>query len=238
MYLGEWRRFLAALLLVVGIVLSPLRAVAMTIPMFIAYDAAVRPTATTADGRQGAVRSETEHARAACDDAAFTYDDSSNPPVTAGAGAVRAYDDAPNLADRREAREGTIYGAPAPIAEEDEAASLKPYGGPGGGHHVPAKSAFVGAPGYDANAALAIPNAELARLGVAHSAVTGAQASAYSAFAQTGATLTWDVVRKIEIGALVRGGMQPNMAAATVEKAISALQGAGIAGPTRIPWGG
>jgi hypothetical protein len=42
------RRLLAALFLVVGIVLSPLRAAAATIPVLFAYDAAVRPTATTA----------------------------------------------------------------------------------------------------------------------------------------------------------------------------------------------
>jgi hypothetical protein len=45
------------------------------------------------------------------------------------------------------------------------AAELKPYGGKGGGHHVPAKKAFEGAPGYDPNKALAIPNAVLKELG-------------------------------------------------------------------------
>jgi RHS repeat-associated protein len=66
-----------------------------------------------------------------------------------------------------------------------EGAALRPYGGPGGGHHVPAKSAFAGAPGYAPNAALAIPNAELARLGVSHSAVTGAQMTGYRALITT-----------------------------------------------------
>jgi hypothetical protein len=54
-----------------------------------------------------------------------------------------------------------------------EPAALKPYGGTGGGHHVPAKSAFEGATGYNANAALAIPRDELKRLGVVHTTVTG-----------------------------------------------------------------
>jgi len=116
-------------------------------------------------------------------------------------------------------------------------AKLQPYGGPGGGHHVPAKAAFAGAPRYDANAALAIPNAELKRLGVAHSAVSGAQQTAYRAFAQTGQPLTWKVVEKIETAALVRGGMTRDMASATVKKAIDALKQAGVTGPTRIPWG-
>jgi hypothetical protein len=30
-----------------------------------------------------------------------------------------------------------------------KSAKLEPYSGPGGGHHVPAKSAFPGASGYD-----------------------------------------------------------------------------------------
>jgi len=118
-----------------------------------------------------------------------------------------------------------------------EEAALRPYGGPGGGHHVPAKSAFTGSAGYDANAALAIPNAELARLGVSHSAITGAQMTGYRAFAQTGAPLTWEAVSTIETQALVRGGIAPNMAGATVTRAIDALRQAGVAGPTRIPWG-
>src|SRR6185503_6909094 len=44
-------------------------------------------------------------------------------------------------------------------AAAEAGAALKPYGGPGGGHHVPAKAAFKGAPGYHPNKALAMPNA-------------------------------------------------------------------------------
>ena len=114
---------------------------------------------------------------------------------------------------------------------------MRPYGGPGGGHHVPAKSAFTGAAGYDANAALAIPNAELARLKISHSAVPGAQMTGYRAFAKTGAPLTWDAVSTIETNALIRGGAASDVAAATVTKAVDALKASGVAGPTRIPWG-
>ena len=102
---------------------------------------------------------------------------------------------------------------------------------------MPAKSAFTGAAGYDVNAALAIPNAELARLGVSHSAVSGAQMTGYKAFAKTGAPLTWEAVSTIETNALVRGNMAPDMARATVTRAIDALKQAGVSGPTRIPWG-
>ena len=95
-----------------------------------------------------------------------------------------------------------------------------------------------GCAGYDLNKALAIPNAELERLGVDHGLVTGGQSSAYSAFAKTGAPLTWDAMQQIETQALIRGGMEPGMARATVPQAIQALKDAGVSGPTRIPWGG
>jgi len=103
---------------------------------------------------------------------------------------------------------------------------------------VPAKSAFEGAVGYDINAALVIPNAELTRLGVRHSAVTGAQQTLYRAYSQAGNALTWESVARIETEALVRSGMAQGMAQATVNKAIDALKSAGVSGPTRIPWGG
>jgi len=119
----------------------------------------------------------------------------------------------------------------------DLIAKLLEYGGPGGGHHVPAKSAFNGAAGYDALKALAIPNAELDALNISHSVVTGAQMTGYRAFAKTGEQLTWNAMNKIETNALIRGGMNPEMAQRTVTKAIDALKTSGVTGPTRIPWG-
>jgi hypothetical protein len=74
--------------------------------------------------------------------------------------------------------------------DASKGAELRPYGGPGGGHHVPAKSAFEGAPGYNLRVALAIPNAELKRLGVYHPDVTAGQMAGYRAFAKTGGNLT------------------------------------------------
>ncbi len=118
-----------------------------------------------------------------------------------------------------------------------EAATLKPYRGAGGGHHIPAKSAFKGAAGYNAKAALAIPRNELSRLGVVHNTVTGAQQTLYREFAKTGANLTWKEVERIEIAALVRGGLNSDVARATVKQAIDSLKNAGVPSPTRIPWG-
>ncbi len=88
------RRVLAALLLVLGIVLLPLRAVAVTIPVLIAYDeAAGRTTTTTALGRHDAVRRETERAgTVAYDDARFEYGMPSRPCLAPGEGAGCAYD--------------------------------------------------------------------------------------------------------------------------------------------------
>ena len=102
---------------------------------------------------------------------------------------------------------------------------------------MPAKKAFEGAPGYDANKALAVPNAELKRLGVNHIKITQAQRKAYIDLSNTGAPLTWETVAKIEIDALVTGEMKLETARATVAKAIQALKESGVVAPTRIPWG-
>jgi len=68
--------------------------------------------------------------------------------------------------------------------------------------------------------------------------VTGAQKSLYQAYAKTGQPLTWDATKSIETQALVRAGMNPGAAQATVARAIDALKAAGVSGPTKIPWGG
>ncbi len=119
-----------------------------------------------------------------------------------------------------------------------EGALLTPYGGPGGGHHVPAQAVFRGAAYYDANAAPAISNSEMSRLGVDHmGGVTPAQQTLYRAFSKTGNPLTWEAVERIETQALIRGGLNPNTAARTVQQAIQQLKNAGVSGPTHIPWG-
>jgi RHS repeat-associated protein len=137
----------------------------------------------------------------------------------------------------------SLYGYPEdPLSATDplglaRSCKLRPYRGPGGGHHVPAKSAFIGAPNYDERKALAIPNDELARLNVSHGTVSGAQQTLYRAFAKKNRPLTWEDMSSIETKALVRGGMDENLARSVVSEAIKSLQAAGVAGPTRIPWG-
>lgn len=78
------RRLLAALFLLVGVVLLPLHEAAAAIPRIIAYDVAVRSTATTTLGKRDPVQPEVERAQTGCDDATFAYDGSSNPPTAAG----------------------------------------------------------------------------------------------------------------------------------------------------------
>ncbi len=116
-------------------------------------------------------------------------------------------------------------------------ADLQPYGGSGGGHHIPAKSAFREDPNYDMDEALAMPNSELDRLGSNHRVITGAQKILYTTFAKTGQKLDWPDIERIETEALVRGGIQSETTAnEIVKEAISALKAKGVK-PTRIPWG-
>ncbi|CAN5831421.1 hypothetical protein BH11PLA1_BH11PLA1_01550 [soil metagenome] len=118
----------------------------------------------------------------------------------------------------------------------DGPAVTQAYGGTGGGHHVLAKSALVGAEGYDLNAALAISNAELKRLGLDHSVITGGQQIGYRALALSGEKLSWEAMERIETQALIRAGMQPGVALATVRKSIQEVKDAGVVEPIRIPW--
>ena len=110
----------------------------------------------------------------------------------------------------------------------------------GKGHHVPAKKAFEGpsgyAPGYDPQKALAIPDAELKKLGIDHNQITGAQLKRYKEFATTGKRLTWENIAEIETAALVDARMEAGMAQSTVTKAIEALKANGVIAPARIPW--
>ncbi len=136
---------------------------------------------------------------------------------------------------REAASRGRVCTSEDPLGRGDPV--LRPYGRPGGGHHVPAKKVFEGDPDYDADQALAIPNEELTRLSVDHYRVTAGQQTGYIAFAKTGARLTWIDVENIETDALIQAEMPPAMAARVVARAILDLQNAGVRNPTAIPWG-
>ncbi|MGZ3759791.1 MAG: hypothetical protein ACXVAY_12920 [Mucilaginibacter sp.] len=60
----------------------------------------------------------------------------------------------------------------------------------------------------------------------------------YKAFAATGATLTWDVMAKIETKVLVTAGLEQGLAQREVTNMINALKESGVTGPTKIPWSG
>jgi carbamoylphosphate synthase large subunit len=57
--------------------------------------------------------------------------------------------------------------------------------------------------------------------------------SKYVAFAKTGQPLTWEAIAKIETEALVEAKVSPEMARATVAKALKALKDAGVAARPR-----
>jgi hypothetical protein len=118
-----------------------------------------------------------------------------------------------------------------------EKVALAPYA-EGLCHHIPAKSAFRGAAGYADDVALAIPKAELERLGIRHADITGAQSTLYRQLAKSGEPLTWSSAASVERQALIRAGMDEHTARLTVDRAIKALRDSGVQQPTRIPWGG
>jgi hypothetical protein len=110
----RWLRRGATLVLLVGIVLSPLRAAAATIPMLIAYDAAVGPTTTIRTGAGPSVRPARRGAREYIYDGGLNgYGGTANSPTFGDAVAIHAYDDTLNVADRREVGEGVSYAAAA-----------------------------------------------------------------------------------------------------------------------------
>ncbi len=83
---------------------------------------------------------------------------------------------------------------------------LEPYGGPGGGHHVAAKTPrFKGARATTQRRRFAIPNRVMEDLNINHGAVSVAQHKLYTGFAKTGKPLTWEVIIDIETKALVEG---------------------------------
>ena len=100
-----------------------------------------------------------------------------------------------------------------------------------------AKSAFEGVNGYNYKEALTISQSKLAEFDVKHSTITGQQKILYSEFSKAGNQLTIDAMKQIEVKAMTNSGVPLNYAENAVNKAIDALQKAGITQPSRIPWG-
>ena len=124
-----WRSCVATLVLLVGIVLSPLRSAGAAIPVLIAYSTAAAPSATTVLGPYDAVRSEAERPSInAYDPCRVSYESASNPRVAAGVEEIGAYDEDLELADQREVNgQGAIYDAASPptAAEGVEGIALR-----------------------------------------------------------------------------------------------------------------
>jgi hypothetical protein len=125
-------RFALRVVFLLGVVLSPLRAVAATVPVIFAYDAVVPPTATTGHNGNNAARSEAAKTEPRAtndyDGACRVYATPSNPRVAVGVEAahpydVHAYDDALNFAAWREVGEGVVCDAAAPTSAAEGAGS-------------------------------------------------------------------------------------------------------------------
>ncbi len=118
--MGWFGRLGAVVVLVVGIVVSPLPTMAATVPPLLAYDTAARSTATTGGGAYDAVRSEPERASISaydCGAAVFGYDDCASLRMSTGAGAALAYDGRLEHAHRGGVRPaGAIYDDPTATA--------------------------------------------------------------------------------------------------------------------------
>ena len=92
-------------------------------------------------------------------------------------------------------------------------------------------SAYVRRRSWGCNSGLPI-----SEFGVEHPTITGKQHSLYSDFAKTGETLTFDVMREIEIEAMTKSEVPLNYATNAVNRAIQALINSGVTQPIRIPW--
>ncbi|HEX5442423.1 MAG TPA: hypothetical protein VFW87_01280, partial [Pirellulales bacterium] len=108
-----------------------------------------------------------------------------------------------------------------------------------GGHHIFAKRAFEGLPGYNADDALAIGQQELARLGLPHldpGGITASQRRLFGELAASGRANTLAEHARIALEALLENGMKSRDAADVVRRAESQLRSWGITTPLRIPW--
>jgi hypothetical protein len=109
----------------------------------------------------------------------------------------------------------------------------------GGGHHIFAKRAFEGLPGYSKRLALAIPDAEIRKLRLGHlnaGGITATQQRLFRELAASGRRNTLEEHARIAREALIKGGLTPRDARNVVTKALQQLHRWEITAPARIPW--
>ena len=228
-----WQFRCAAFSLIVGILLSPLGAMAVTVPVLAATVVAVEPSAATQLARPGAVRREAERPLIIGYDAAlFEYGEPSNLHVAAGAGAIPTYDDDDvEDVDRREIRgEGAICVGHA-TSTAAEGGGLLAASELAGGHAL-ALHAALDAAALDARLAaeatlkLASSFASQAEAETAAAGVLGQNAAAVEAWTQAGAVGRLPVSGPFS-GGLIRvvGGYSAEATGATF-----VLQGNGAGG--------
>jgi RHS repeat-associated protein len=106
-----------------------------------------------------------------------------------------------------------------------------------GGHHVHAKQAFKGRPGYDLRDAYSVSAEMLEQYGVRHADVTAAQQRLFRSLDASGSPNNLTQHSRIAYKALTEAGMPPKVAAELVAESQSQLIRNGVFEPARIPWG-
>ncbi len=112
--------------------------------------------------------------------------------------------------------------------------SVGEYGSTGG-HHIHAKAAFKGDPNYNPNSALTVSQAEMARRGWSHEAMTARQAQSFDEMLAGQRASTMREHSKIAVDALMAGGASRQEARALTAKSLRNLRRQGVRRPTRIP---
>lgn len=154
----------------------------------------------------------------------------------------------PPFADRyTEGQLQEIFNASFPPAPKDLIApasqahkiKLTPYGGSGGGHHLPAQATLKGAPAADVNVWPAMSNPELRKWNLWHPDITAAQRRWYMAFGEGGERMEWEDAAGIETQSLLETGIgNADTAADAAQRSVNFQRKSGISAPTWIPWVG
>lgn len=123
---------------------------------------------------------------------------------------------------------------------ENMANQMRPHK-EGGGHHPGAKAAMRKKPAgqyvedFNPREAPCIPRDLMTDEGWNHRAITAAQRKAYKAFEKSGKPISWKNMEKIEVDAMVKGGVPRNIAKAFFKRYKEWCTARKIK-PRRIPW--
>ena len=103
------------------------------------------------------------------------------------------------------------------------------------GHHLHAKSGFLGSPNYDVNKALAISQRILDQYRIDHARISAIQRQLFAEFARSGRPNTLAEHTRINYLALVKAGFPIQLANSLIMYSHNSLLQRMVV-PTRIPW--